>query len=155
MGEHYYPGKTNRAGLFLVSFLVIAPLVASIVLLGVSQPFPAVVLIALLLAVIVVYSSAFRIRYELDDRELRFRQGVFSAWRIPLSSITRVYPARGQAGISLKEMDGVLIEAGRSRKLVAAPNPDEFVRQLASRAKHLRRYGQELRGAPIHDYTLP
>jgi hypothetical protein len=140
--------------LYLVSFLVVAPLVASIVLLGVSQPFPAVVLIAALLTVIVVYSSAFRIRYELDDRELRFRQGVFSAWRIPLTAITRVYPARGQAGISLKEMDCLLVEAGRQRRLVAAPDPDKFVQELGSRAKHLRRYGQELRGAPIHDYTL-
>lgn len=153
VGEHYYPVKTSRAGLYLVSFLVIAPLLASIILLGISEPFPAVVLIALLLAVIVVYSSAFRIRYELDDRELRFRQGLFSAWRMPLAAITRVHPAKGHAGISLKEMDCLLVEAGRQRRLVAAPDPDKFVVELAARAKHLRRYGQELRGAPIHDYT--
>jgi len=149
MGEHYYPVQTSRAGLYVVSFLVVAPLVGSIILLGVSQPFPAVILIVALLAAIVVYSSAFRIRYELDDRELRFRQGVFSAWRIPLHSITRVMPARGQAGVSLKESDGLMIEAGKQRRLVAAPDRDVFLTELGARAKHLRRYGSELRGNPV------
>jgi hypothetical protein len=154
VGEHYYPVQTSKVGLYVASFFVIAPLVAAIALLGFSEPFPAVVLVATLLVVVVFYASAFRVRYELDDHEIRFRQGVFSAWRIPLHSITRVLPAKGQAGISLRNTDCLLIEAGKQRRLVAAPDPDEFVKELSRRAKHLRRYGHELRGAPVNNYGI-
>ena len=147
MGEHFYPAKTRRAGLYFTGALILLPLCASIIFLGVSQPFPAIVLIGALLAAMVVYASAFKIRYELDDRELRFRQGVFSAWRISLKSITRVLPAKGQAGISLESTDCLLVEAGRQLRLVAAPDPERFMIELARRAPHLRRYGSELRGA--------
>ena len=147
MGEHFYPARINRAGYFLTGSLILLPLLAAIGFLGISEPFPAVVLILALFAVIVVYASAFRIRYELDDRELRLRQGIFSAWRISLPAITRVLPAKGQAGLSFEKTDCLLIEAGRQVRLVAAPNPDLFMNELAQRAPHLRRYGAELRGA--------
>lgn len=154
MGEQHYPARANRVGIYLTGLLIIAPLVASIALLGVSQPFPAVIMIAVLFVVVVVYALAFKIRYELNDKELRFRQGVFSAWRIPLHSITRVLPAHGHAGLTIEPSDGLLVEAGDHCRLVAPPDPEKFLRELASRAPHLRRYGAELRGAIVTTYGI-
>jgi hypothetical protein len=148
VGEHYYPARANRAGICFTGLLIILPLIASIAFLGISQLFPAVILIGTLLVVVSVYASAFRLRYELDDKELRFRQGVFSSWRISLPAITRVFPIRGQAGISLEKADCLLIEAGKQVRMVAAPDLDTFLKELAVRAPHLRHYGAELRGAP-------
>ncbi len=146
MGEQYYPARIRRSGLVATGFLVLVPLVASIAFLGVSEPFPAVVLFALLALVVVVYASAFKVRYELDDRELRFRQGVFSAWRISLPSISRVVPAKAHASLGLEAVDCLVVEAGKQLRVVAAPDAELFLVELAHRAPHLRRYGAELRG---------
>lgn len=150
MGEQYYPARIRRSGLVATGLLMMAPLVASIVFLGLSEPFPAVVLVGLLAVVVIVYVSAFKVRYELDDRELRFRQGLFSAWRIDLRSISRVVPAKGQAGFSLAPSECLLVEAGRQMRLVAAPDTERFLHELSLRAPHLRRYGSELRGPAGH-----
>ena len=146
MGEQYYPARIRRAGVVATGVLILLPLVGSIAFLGFSEPFPAVVLIALLFVVVIVYASAFKVRYELNDRELRFRQGIFSAWRISLPAISRVVPTRGQAGFGLESTDCLLVEAGRQFRVVAAPDPERFLTELAHRAPHLRRYGNELRG---------
>jgi len=145
VGEQYYPARVRRGGVVITGLLILLPLLASIAFLGVSEPFPAVVLIGLLFVVVIVYASAFKVRYELNDRELRFRQGVFSAWRISLPSISRVVPAKRQA-FGLEEADCLVVEAGKQFRIVAAPDPERFLVELASRAPHLRRYGNELRG---------
>ena len=113
---------------------------------GFSQLIPAALLFITVLILLLIYASGFRIRYEVDDREIRFRQGLFATWRIQLDRITRVFPTRGPAGISVRDIDCLLIEAGRQRRLVAAPDMELFLSELAARAPHLRRYGMERRG---------
>ena len=148
MGQHVYPARIRRTGIYLTGLLIVAPIFGSIAFLGISQPFPAVVLVATLFVVIIVYALAFKVRYELDDHELRFRQGVFSAWRVPLEGITRVCPATGRASFSVEQIDCLLVEAGRHSHLVAVPDLDRFLAELSVRAPHLRRDGNELRGNP-------
>jgi hypothetical protein len=143
----------RRGGIYVTAAFMIVPLLASIALLGVSDPFPAIILVVTLFAVIAFYAAAFKLRYELNDEELRLRQGIFSAWRISLHSITRVVAIKGHAR-SIEDKDILLVEAGGQLRMVAAPDPEVFLRELAARAPHLRRYGQELRGAVANNYGI-
>lgn len=146
MGERYYPVQTSKAPLYIYAALIASPMIAAIALVGFSEFIPAALMCITVLILLLIYASGFRIRYEVDDKEIRFRQGLFATWRIEIKGITRVLPAHGPAGISVRNIDCLLIEAGRQRRLVAAPDLDVFMTELAARAPHLRRYGMELRG---------
>lgn len=146
MGERYYPVQTSKAPLYIYAALIASPMFAAIALVGFSEFIPAALMCITVLILLLIYASGFRIRYEVDDKEIRFRQGLFATWRIQIKGITRVLPARGPAGISVRNIDCLLIEAGRQRRLVAAPDLEVFLDELAARAPHLRRYGMELRG---------
>ena len=113
---------------------------------GVTGPAQMMLLVVVCGFIVLFYASAFRIRYEVDNQEIRFRQGFFATWRIPISQISRVAPAQGAAGVSFTKIDCLLVEAGNRHRLVAAPDQETFIKELAARAPHLRRYGQELRG---------
>ena len=146
MDERYYPVQTSRAPLYIYASLIALPTLAAVALAGVSHFVPATLLLVTALILLLIYASGYRLRYEVDNKEIRFRQGIFATWRIQIDRITRVLPPRGPAGISVRNIDCLLIEAGRQRRLVAAPDMELFITELAARAPHLRRYGMELRG---------
>ena len=79
-----------------------------------------------------------RVRYELDEKELRLRTGFLVGWRLPYAKISRIF-----------EQDGKLvIDANGVLQKIFSPENEQLLEQLSNRIPHLRRYGNELRADP-------
>jgi uncharacterized membrane protein YdbT with pleckstrin-like domain len=148
MKASIYAIPTSLFAFVFVSLVVTVPLFVSMFLVGPGNQGAYLFFGTIALFLALSYASIFRIRYELDDNEIRLRQGIFPTWRIPLSRINRVVPTRAQAGFSFGLVECLHIQAGKRHRLVAAPDTERFMIELAARAPHLRRYGDELRGTP-------
>ena len=79
-----------------------------------------------------------RVRYELDEKQIRIRQGFYVGGRIKLQKIRRVFEREGR----------LFIDDGGAVVPISVKDREEFLTALAALTPNLRRYGQELRAEP-------
>ena len=73
--------------------------------------------------------------YELDDRELVVRSGLFR-WRVPLDSIESVRPSRNPLSSPALSLDRLEVRYGAGKWLLISPRErDRFLADLAARVK--------------------
>lgn len=77
-----------------------------------------------------------RVRYELNDEEIRLRTGLAVTWRVQLTEISRIYERSGHL---ILDSNGVV-------RTIGCIDQGSLLEEIAQRAAHLRRYGNELRG---------
>ena len=96
------------------------------------------------LVVGVLLAGAFPQSYKTTPRGLLVRSGL-TRRLIPYECITFIGPAPAAAGRAAFSRGGMKVEWGLSSKLLVAPaDPRAFFLDLAARAPHLSRRGQEL-----------
>ena len=96
---------------------------------------------------LVFATMTFKGGYELTDTHLVFKQGLYSGWSMPLTTITRVRLMDGRLPLQ-GETKRIRIESPDKYHVIQLLSADDFLLDLGQRAPHLHRYGEELRYAP-------
>ena len=136
MVERWYGSKVDW---WLALVLVLAPVVAVLgALSALSSGAPATIAVAGVAILAIVYLGAvFPMRYGIDDDALVVRYGVIRQ-RVPLADITSVEPTRNPLSSPALSLDRLLIRYGGRRIMISPAARDEFLAELARRARLVR-----------------
>lgn len=100
-------------------------------------------------AAAVVILLTWPIRYELAEKELVVRSGLFLRWKIPYDKITRVRPTHNPFSSPAWLLDRLQIDWGGDTILISPKDQERFPDDLAART------GLERRGMEWVRATLP
>ncbi len=106
------------------------------------------VLIWVLPALAVIFGLAWPVHYEMEERELVVRSGLFLRWNIPYQAISRVRRTRSPLSSPAWSLDRLRIDWDGDTILISPKDRDRFLEDLAARAGLERRGTEWVRGAP-------
>ena len=141
MVERWYASKVDW---WLGILVVLAPVVAvGGALAALSSGAPSTVAVAGVVIIAIVYLGAvFPMRYGIDDDVLVVRYGLIRQ-RVPLADITRVERTRNPLSSPALSLDRLMIHYGRRRIMISPGEREDFLAELARRAR-LQRNGETL-----------